>query len=628
LGLVQAHERQVFNERIVVAVEGSPEEIDRIRLVSGAIAELRRLREGAHAFTGMRPAEQMEWTEELLGRIKPPDGDAPAVCILDTGVTREHPLLAPLLSEDDWHAYRPLGEAEWPRGDNSALRDPHGTAMAGLAAYGDLQGALTESGEVVLAHRLESVRILPPRGANPRRLYGPITREATALAEGAAPFRDRIYCMAVTSDEEECKGRPTSWSAEVDSLALGNMDERPRLFVLSAGNIPGAEEPTSDYLERCDGKLAEEPAQAWNALVVGACTFLHRLSDKTWAGWQPVAPVGDLSPVTRTSVGWEGKWPVRPDVVFEGGNLARSPDGTEWRDPDDFGLLTTYCAPTDRLFDLINATSAASAQVAHMAGRLMAEFPDFWPETLRGLIVHSAEWSERVRRKFDAADKTGKGMLLRAYGYGVPDLRRALASARDDVTIIVQDEMEIVDAEGKMPEMRFYELPWPTDVLQEIEGDVRLRVTLSYFIEPNPARRGKEGRFRYRSHGLRFQLKRPGERERAFLARINKADWDDDYEGPEDREDNWELGVNQRNNGSLHSDFWEGPGAELALRDRLAVIPVGGWWKYRKKKPRKARYSLMISLSAPGSERDIHSAVRLRLETLAAVNVAPTRVEV
>src|SRR5256885_8145814 len=33
---------------------------------------------------------------------------------------------------------------------------------------------------------------------------------------------------------------------------------------------------------------------------------------------------------------------------------------------------------------------------------------------------------------------------------------------------------------------------------------VEMRVTLSFFVEPNPSRRGWQSKFRYQSHGLRF----------------------------------------------------------------------------------------------------------------------------
>ena len=65
---------------------------------------------------------------------------------------------------------------------------------------------------------------------------------------------------------------------------------------------------------------------------------------------------------------------------------------------------------------------------------------------------------------------------------------------------------------GKQPtlrDMHLHNLPWPRDVLEDMgETQVEMRVTLSYFIEPNPSRRG-HSRYRYESHGLRFDVKRP-----------------------------------------------------------------------------------------------------------------------
>ncbi len=50
-----------------------------------------------------------------------------------------------------------------------------------------------------------------------------------------------------------------------------------------------------------------------------------------------------------------------------------------------------------------------------------------------------------------------------------------------------------------------------------------MRVTLSYFIEPNPSERGFSARYRYESHGLRYDVKRPAESGADFRARIKRA---------------------------------------------------------------------------------------------------------
>src|SRR5690606_13944984 len=136
-------------------------------------------------------------------------------CILDAGVNRDHPLLAPGLLQSDCLTVEP----GWGAHDHHP--DGHGTAMAGLALYGDLTDAMASSAPVTLRHRLESVKILPPTGANEPELYAAVTAEATSRAEIQNPHRARVYSMAVTTLDDRDRGQPSSWSAAVDALAAG-----------------------------------------------------------------------------------------------------------------------------------------------------------------------------------------------------------------------------------------------------------------------------------------------------------------------------------------------------------------------------------------------------------------------
>ena len=303
-------------------------------------------------------------------------------------------------------------------------------------------------------------------------------------------------------------------------------------------------------------------------------------------------------------------------LVEEGGNAAVSPGGTDVDWPDSLQILTTGPDPAQRLLSTINATSAATAAAAHMAAVIAADYPAFWPETTRALMVHSAEWTEQMRDRFRAAgtSKTARAALVRRYGFGVPTLDRCLRSATNALTLIVQDTIHPFQA-GKLREMHIHDLPWPTEVLADLgEIPVRLRVTLSYFIEPSPTRRGWRRRYRYASHQLRFELQQATETNDEFRKRLNRRALDEEEQRPSSSRavEGWTLGSDARNHGSLHGDIWEGTAAELAARGRIAVYPVTGWWKELPTRDRSdlgARYALLVSIEAPVEDVDLWTPV-------------------
>jgi len=619
-----------FEERTVVLVRARPDQLASSLDVLSDLAEVRRAKETAAVFVDMGAEEQAEWADELKQRTQWPKKDSPAVCILDTGVNRGHPLLDPVIGPEDVHAVDP----NWGGDDSGGGPEMmgHGTQMAGLAIYGDLTPVLAGSAPVTIRHRLESVKILPPKGTNQPELYGAITAEAAARAEIQAPSRRRCFSLAVTVIDERDRGEPTSWSAAVDALAAGRSfdptkkglvyldrgdDTIRRLFVISAGNVSALE---VDHLSRSDTEAVRDPAHAWNALTVGAFTEKATIDDPAWSDWSPVAPAGDLSPWSTTSVTFaRNKWPIKPDVVFEGGNVAHTRTGSVSFPVPDLSLLSTHYKPAEKLFVLSWATSAACAQAARLAAIISAEYPALWPETIRALVVHSAEWTPamRVHLRGDSG-KRERETLLRRYGFGVANLPRALRSADDALTLIVQGTIRPFESR-KMRELHIHELPWPKDVLAGLgDASVRLRVTLSYFVEPNPGRRGWQKRHRYASHGLRFDVKGATESLDEFRKRMNKRALDEEEQKPDSSSDSseWFLGVNARNRGSLHSDRWVGTAADLAERGVIGIYPVTGWWKEQPKRDRSkhgARYALIVSIETTEMDADIWTPVATKV---------------
>lgn len=628
-GLVQlelGERRLAFEDRIVVLAHGTASQLSGSLDVLNDVAEVRRAKESAVLFIDAAPEEQAAAMEGLRRRTTPPGGDSPAVCVLDTGVNRGHPLLQEVLAPVDAMTVDPT----WgPQDDGGGPGNMgHGTEMAGLAAYGDLTEALTSGGPVHLRHRVESVKILPPTGTNQPELYGAVTAQAVARPEVNAPHRLRAFSLAVTATDERDRGQPTSWSAAIDALAAGRAfdpathglvyldppeSEAHRIFVVSTGNV-ALENLDVAHLDRSDVEAVHDPAQAWNALTVGAYTDRAVITDPFWDGWSPVSRPGDLSPWSTTSLTFQDIWLIKPDVVFEGGNVAHNGGSFDCGVPD-LCLLSTYSKPAERLFVLSNATSAATAQVARMAAIIRAEYPSLWPETVRALIVHAAEWTRVMQAHLrGAAGKRARGQLMRRYGFGVPQLDRALRSANDALTLVAQAALRPF-ASGKMREMHLHELPWPKAVLEELgQTSVRLHVTLSYFIEPNPGRRGWKRRHRYASHGLRFEVKSPIEALEEFRKRLNQRALEEDEDRPATGGDSseWFLGEQTRNKGSIHSDVWVGTAADLAERGVIGIYPVSGWWKDQPRRDRSehgARYALVVSLETEAEGVDIWTPV-------------------
>ena len=119
---------------------------------------------------------------------------------------------------------------------------------------------------------------------------------------------------------------------------------------ISAGNLRHEIlQPDYEYhRSNCERGGIEDPAQAWNAVTVGAFTEKVFIRHPDYDDWQPLAESGDLCPTSRTSLPWppenQSGWPIKPDIVMEGGNYAESLGGDR-AGIDDLSLLTTVLPP-------------------------------------------------------------------------------------------------------------------------------------------------------------------------------------------------------------------------------------------------------------------------------------------
>lgn len=525
------------------------------------------------------------------------------VGILDSGVNHNHPLLNPFLPEDRCHSA--LADA------NLRDRANHGTGMAGLVLYGDLIDVIYDRDIKPITNELVSVKVIAD-ATNPDA-----TDEHTAIILEDAIRKSEeddahLMTMAVTATESQ-EAIASATSAAIDET-LYNDGTPESLLLVSAGNVDnndGVGYP--DYLWN---NSVNDPAQSWNALTVGAFTEKIVISDVEYEGRQIVAPHGGVSPFSRTSRLWDNNMLIKPEILMEGGNAYWDGKGNfQWH--DDLMLATTD-ARDYSTFSAFNATSAATALAGRLSGAIKHYNPELSALSIRALMVHSSSWTEAMRDMCTINGHLDKDLLVHTCGYGVPDWNKAVATHESYVTFIVEGELKpFAQGSGnelKHSNMHLFKLPWPKDILLDLgETEVTMRVTLSYYIQPSPGIKGKLKKYSYPSELLRFDVSTSQDTEETFTHRVANTASDGENVLSNDTS-RWWIGINRRNQGSIHSDFIRETAAQIAAYDKIAIYPATGWWKTRKSMLEKGiKYALVVSLETPNV--DIYTPISQIIES-------------
>jgi hypothetical protein len=232
---------------------------------------------------------------------------------------------------------------------------------------------------------------------------------------------------------------------------------------------------------------------------------------------------------------------------MEGGNTGMHPQyGPERR--DSLEPLSTSKTVSFRPIAPINATSAAIALAGRLAAQLRAAYPDFWPETIRALIVHSARWNEAMLggidpfQAFSRENRMRFVQMLRTYGFGEPDEIRARFSSEQAVTLVREDSITPYRGSAggaSLNKCHIHHLQLPTEKLREYpDATCIMRVTISYFTAPNPSSQNRIGGSRYRYAGglLRFLVRHKDESIEEFEGRYSSdaSEENDDDTSSED----------------------------------------------------------------------------------------------
>lgn len=419
--------------------------------------------------------------------VNPPASDAPFIAVLDSGLTPGHSLLGPAVGDAQGYS-KPL------RSPNDT--DPwHGTFVAGLALYGDIETRIRQQ-EFLPTLRLLSCKVFNDDGT-----------DQTEFVENAVEFAVRdmhhnygcsIFNLSYGDFNRVYDGRHIRGLAyTLDRLAR----ELGILFVVPTGNLqlnelpPDAHADYPHYLLQDKARLLD-PATALNVLTVGGLAR-HEATQNAQRYPQHIEDVllarrDQPFPLGRS--GFSVKGAVKPDLVEYAGNLAlrRNGGGTTHAGLGVVSMNGGFAAQGAAFKEDIG-TSYAAPQLANKAANLLAELPGASSHLLRALLGVHAQWPMACRELLHPETSELREQLLRLIGYGQVDEVALYRSLDNTVTLLAEDSLAC-------DQHHFYELPLPARFWSRGRRGRVISVGLAY----SPAVRTT--RLEYRESRLSFTL--------------------------------------------------------------------------------------------------------------------------
>ena len=443
----------------------------------------------------------------------------PIVALLDGLPLQNHPLLAGRLSMDDPDGW----ESEYPARDRS-----HGTAMASLILYGELDGS-----RVPLAKPIYARPIMRPDPADlrvPRQETTPdnvllidlVHRSVKRMFDGegngpAAAPTVKVINLSVGDLLKPFDTELSPWARLLDWLS----SKYQVLFVVSAGNVPAqltlptpreifstlsADERqqlavSALVAESVDRRLLT-PGESINAITVGSVhadssTFMQT------ADRYDLFPDQGISPYSCIGHGFRRA--VKPDILMPGGralhrvrftgapgvtdlqiiNTAAAPGHRVAAPPDAGGQNTKYARGTSNATALTTRGAAQAHSVIEMLRAGNSErLPDRLDAVLlKALLVHGAEWgnleSQIINARPEIEDwRQQQSLVTRFIGYGLADIDRAITCTEQRATLIGAGELR----DGEALEFR---VPLPPSLNAQMVKR-RLTITLAWMSPVNP----------------------------------------------------------------------------------------------------------------------------------------------
>lgn len=542
-----------------------------------------------------------------ISEMLPPEDDAPGILIIDSGIMSGHPLLKTA-----------IGDAQsYLDGKSPIDEDGHGTAVAGIALYGDLQNF--EEMEFNPKLWIYSARVCDEKGEYDEEKL-PETQLRNAIEYFVGHYENiRVVNLSVGDPEKVCRLDDYQFrlAAVIDELAFEYRDNNI-LFVVSAGNygMEYLDEETGckypNYLLDDPRASIIDPATSALALTVGSLSLGQGSANKWFA--HTIADFKEFpSPFTRTGPGVNGM--IKPDLVEFGGDLTFE-KGSGVMTDSSVGVITTEKDFFEEGLLTVDAgTSFSAPKVSHLAAKLWGEFPYATSNLIKALLVTSARIPEtrphpldEIGLKRGCSDKD-RSKLLNIYGHGLPDYNRASFSATNRVVLMAEREIRLND-------ITVYEIPVPEEFYMG-RGMGELSITLAF--DP-PTRMTRK---QYIGATMVFHLFKGVDTRQIIqkYAEVESSDIEEEDIPPSLKENELDLvpGVNLTKRGTIQKRLWVPKRTTEPIDDSLKLVVVCHD-KWLNDEAYKQKYAVVVTVRHRGMV-ELYNRIKEQVRTRSKVRV-------